>query len=165
MACSSVVEQVRQESEPQMLQSRQSLYKLEGNFLKFFHQISFFLQSWRKVGKNGLISDLILTLHYEIPFSSTQALDFSKIFLHMSCMFQVLVIGAGPCGLRAAIEAQLLGAKVVVVEKRDRITRNNVLHLWPFVIHDLKALGAKKFFGRFCAGAIDHISESEERFA
>nr|XP_024218471.1 F-actin-monooxygenase Mical isoform X3 [Halyomorpha halys] len=71
---------------------------------------------------------------------------------------RVLVIGAGPCGLRSAIEAQLLGAKVVVVEKRDRITRNNVLHLWPFVIHDLRALGAKKFFGRFCAGAIDHIS-------
>ncbi|XP_014262535.1 F-actin-monooxygenase Mical isoform X1 [Cimex lectularius] len=71
---------------------------------------------------------------------------------------RVLVIGAGPCGLRTAIEAQLLGAKVVVIEKRDRITRNNVLHLWPFVIHDLRALGAKKFFGRFCAGAIDHIS-------
>ncbi|KAL1130961.1 hypothetical protein AAG570_012202 [Ranatra chinensis] len=71
---------------------------------------------------------------------------------------RVLVIGAGPCGLRSAIEAQLLGAKVVVVEKRDRISRNNVLHLWPFVIHDLRGLGAKKFFGRFCAGAIDHIS-------
>lgn len=26
---------------------------------------------------------------------------------------KVLVIGAGPCGLRAAIECQLLGAKVV----------------------------------------------------
>nr|CAD7604914.1 unnamed protein product [Timema genevievae] len=71
---------------------------------------------------------------------------------------RVLVIGAGPCGMRAAIEAQLLGAKVVVVEKRDRLSRNNVLHLWPFVIHDLRALGAKKFFGKFCAGAIDHIS-------
>ncbi|XP_043242534.1 F-actin-monooxygenase Mical-like isoform X2 [Amphibalanus amphitrite] len=71
---------------------------------------------------------------------------------------KVLVIGAGPCGLRAAIEAQLLGAKVVVLEKRDRFSRNNVLHLWPMVIHDLKALGAKKFFGKFCAGAIDHIS-------
>lgn len=46
----------------------------------------------------------------------------------------------------------------VVVEKRDRMSRNNVLHLWPFVIHDLRALGAKKFFGKFCAGAIDHIS-------
>ncbi|XP_060648317.1 F-actin-monooxygenase Mical isoform X17 [Drosophila nasuta] len=71
---------------------------------------------------------------------------------------RVLVIGAGPCGLRTAIEAQLLGAKVVVLEKRDRITRNNVLHLWPFVITDLRNLGAKKFYGKFCAGSIDHIS-------
>ncbi|XP_026319223.1 F-actin-monooxygenase Mical isoform X3 [Hyposmocoma kahamanoa] len=71
---------------------------------------------------------------------------------------KVLIIGAGPCGLRAAIECQLLGAKVVVIEKRDRMSRNNVLHLWPFVIQDLRALGAKKFFGKFCAGAIDHIS-------
>ncbi|XP_036324802.1 F-actin-monooxygenase Mical [Rhagoletis pomonella] len=70
----------------------------------------------------------------------------------------VLVIGAGPCGMRTAIEAQLLGAKVVVLEKRDRITRNNVLHLWPFVITDLRNLGAKKFYGKFCAGSIDHIS-------
>ncbi|KOB78888.1 Protein MICAL-3 [Operophtera brumata] len=38
------------------------------------------------------------------------------------------------------------------------MSRNNVLHLWPFVIQDLKALGAKKFFGKFCAGSIDHIS-------
>ncbi|XP_063546906.1 F-actin-monooxygenase MICAL3-like isoform X5 [Cydia strobilella] len=71
---------------------------------------------------------------------------------------KVLIIGAGPCGLRAAVECQLLGAKVVVVEKRDRMSRNNVLHLWPFVIHDLRALAAKKFFGKFCAGSIDHIS-------
>ncbi|XP_046997628.1 F-actin-monooxygenase Mical isoform X1 [Schistocerca americana] len=77
---------------------------------------------------------------------------------------RVLIIGAGPCGLRTAIEAQLLGAKVVVVEKRDRITRHNVLHLWPFVIHDLRALGAKKFFGKFCAGSIDHISIRQLQF-
>ncbi|KAL3208824.1 hypothetical protein MRX96_038575 [Rhipicephalus microplus] len=38
------------------------------------------------------------------------------------------------------------------------LSRNNVLHLWPFVIHDLRSLGAKKFFGKFCAGSIDHIS-------
>ncbi|XP_078452952.1 F-actin-monooxygenase MICAL3 isoform X9 [Lampetra planeri] len=69
-----------------------------------------------------------------------------------------LIIGAGPCGLRSAIELALLGAKVVVVEKRDAFSRNNVLHLWPYTIHDLKALGAKKFHGKFCAGAIDHIS-------
>lgn len=53
----------------------------------------------------------------------------------------------------------LLGAKAVLVEKRDSFSRNNVLHLWPFLIYDLKALGAKKFFGKFCAGSIDHISE------
>ncbi|KAH7933863.1 hypothetical protein HPB49_018343 [Dermacentor silvarum] len=75
---------------------------------------------------------------------------------------RVLIIGGGPCGLRTAIEAQLLGAKVVVLEKRDRYSRNNVLHLWPFVIHDLRSLGAKKFFGKFCAGSIDHITSQYE---
>ncbi|KAJ8315388.1 hypothetical protein KUTeg_007538 [Tegillarca granosa] len=69
----------------------------------------------------------------------------------------VLVIGSGPCGLRTAIELAFLGAKVVIVEKRDSFSRNNVLHLWPYLITDLKNLGAKKFFGKFCAGAIDHI--------
>lgn len=69
-----------------------------------------------------------------------------------------LIIGGGPCGLRTAIELASLGAKVVVVEKRDTFSRNNVLHLWPFTIHDLRSLGAKKFYGKFCAGSIDHIS-------
>ncbi|XP_060892809.1 F-actin-monooxygenase mical2b isoform X8 [Labrus mixtus] len=69
-----------------------------------------------------------------------------------------LIIGGGPCGLRTAIELALLGCKVVVIEKRDSFSRNNVLHLWPFTIHDLRGLGAKKFYGKFCAGSIDHIS-------
>uniref|UniRef100_A0A8D2QPX1 Molecule interacting with CasL protein 1 n=1 Tax=Zosterops lateralis melanops TaxID=1220523 RepID=A0A8D2QPX1_ZOSLA len=71
-----------------------------------------------------------------------------------------LVVGAGPCGLRAAIELALLGARVVLLEKRDSFSRNNVLHLWPFTIHDLRALGAKKFYGRFCTGMLDHISDT-----
>ncbi|XP_069797581.1 F-actin-monooxygenase mical1-like isoform X3 [Narcine bancroftii] len=69
-----------------------------------------------------------------------------------------LVLGSGPCGLRTAIELAFLGAKVLVVEKRDDFSRNNVLHLWPFTIHDLRALGAKKFYGKFCSGSLDHIS-------
>ncbi|KAL7878638.1 hypothetical protein AOLI_G00096120 [Acnodon oligacanthus] len=69
-----------------------------------------------------------------------------------------LIIGAGPCGLRTAIELGFLGAKVVLLEKRDAFSRNNVLHLWPFTIQDLRGLGAKKFYGKFCAGSIDHIS-------
>uniref|UniRef100_G3N6E0 F-actin monooxygenase n=1 Tax=Gasterosteus aculeatus aculeatus TaxID=481459 RepID=G3N6E0_GASAC len=69
-----------------------------------------------------------------------------------------VIIGAGPCGLRTAVELSFMGARVVVVEKRDSFSRNNVLHLWPFTIHDLRGLGAKKFYGKFCAGSIDHIS-------
>lgn len=49
---------------------------------------------------------------------------------------------------------------MVLLEKRDAFSRNNVLHLWPFTIQDLRGLGAKKFYGKFCAGAIDHISKS-----
>ena len=64
----------------------------------------------------------------------------------------VLIVGAGPCGLRAAIETQLLGAKTIVIERREEFTRNNVLKLWKFVIDDLKLIGAKKFFGKFCTG-------------
>ncbi|KAF7233649.1 hypothetical protein EG68_04910 [Paragonimus skrjabini miyazakii] len=69
-----------------------------------------------------------------------------------------VVVGCGPCGLRCAIELALLGARVVVLEKRTTFSRNNVLHLWPYLIEDLRALGAKTFFGKFCAGSIDHIS-------
>jgi len=71
---------------------------------------------------------------------------------------RVTVVGAGPCGLRTAIEAQLLGARVTVIEKRTSFTRNNVLHLWPWVIEDLKSLGAKNFYPRFCTGTMNHIS-------
>ena len=72
---------------------------------------------------------------------------------------KTVVIGAGPCGLRSAIELALLGAEVIVLEKRNSFSRNNVLHLWPFLIVDLKSLGAKVFYGKFCAGSLDHISK------
>lgn len=71
----------------------------------------------------------------------------------------VLIIGAGPIGLRTAIEAALLGAQVAVVEKRTSFSRNNVLHLWPFLLTDFRSLGAKKYYGKFCSGSIDHISK------
>uniref|UniRef100_A0A8C1KZP0 Molecule interacting with CasL protein 1 n=1 Tax=Cyprinus carpio TaxID=7962 RepID=A0A8C1KZP0_CYPCA len=69
-----------------------------------------------------------------------------------------LVLGAGPCGLRTAIELALLGTQVAVLDKRVSFSRNNVLHLWPYTIRDLLNLGAKKFYGRFCSGSIHHIS-------
>ena len=75
------------------------------------------------------------------------------------CGQRALIVGAGPAGLRMAIECALLGADVVVVEKRLSMTRNNVLHLWPFCIEDLRLLAAKKFYGKFCAGSLDHIGK------
>ncbi|KAM4569837.1 protein-methionine sulfoxide oxidase mical3b isoform 2-T2 [Odontesthes bonariensis] len=78
----------------------------------------------------------------------------ARVCTNMTCV----VIGAGPCGLRTAVELSFMGARVVVLEKRDSFSRNNVLHLWPFTIHDLRGLGAKKFHGKFSAGSIDHIS-------
>uniref|UniRef100_A0A915DR86 [F-actin]-monooxygenase MICAL1-3-like Rossman domain-containing protein n=1 Tax=Ditylenchus dipsaci TaxID=166011 RepID=A0A915DR86_9BILA len=58
------------------------------------------------------------------------------------------------CSQQASIEYALLGAHVIVVEQRDKFSRNNVLHLWDFVIHDLKALGAKIFYLNFALAVL-----------
>lgn len=63
---------------------------------------------------------------------------------------RVCIIGAGPVGLRAAVEMALLGAQVVVLEKRKHFSRENILHLWPWVVQDLTSLGAKVLFPQFC---------------
>ncbi|OUC49079.1 hypothetical protein D917_05738 [Trichinella nativa] len=70
---------------------------------------------------------------------------------------RVLVIGAGPCGLRLAIECAFLGAKVFVLEKRESFVRNNLLHLWPYAKEDLKNLGARIFYPKFSVGSTAHI--------
>lgn len=75
---------------------------------------------------------------------------------------RVVVCGAGPCGIRAALELGLLHADVTIVEKRsaaDAISRINRVHLWEWCKQDLLQWGAKVFdppggsFGRdndFC---------------
>lgn len=55
---------------------------------------------------------------------------------------QAVVVGAGPIGLRAAIEMALLGAQVTVIERRPNFTRHNILHLWDWICADLLQLGA-----------------------
>ncbi|KAG3027717.1 hypothetical protein JG687_00002272 [Phytophthora cactorum] len=62
---------------------------------------------------------------------------------------RVCIIGAGPVGLRAAVETALLGGQVIVLEKREQFSRENMLHLWPWVVQDLVSLGAKVFFPQF----------------
>nr|XP_043878194.1 protein-methionine sulfoxide oxidase mical3b isoform X1 [Solea senegalensis] len=86
--------------------------------------------------------------------AAQQEYDRGRVCSNTTCV----IIGAGPCGLRTAVELSFMGARVVLVEKRDSFSRNNVLHLWPFTIHDLRGIGAKKLYGKFCAGSIDHIS-------
>jgi len=55
----------------------------------------------------------------------------------------VVVVGAGPVGLRCALELRTLGANVVVLERRTDFDRINRLHLWPWCGEDLKSWGAK----------------------
>jgi len=71
---------------------------------------------------------------------------------------RVAILGGGPCGLRLAMETQMLGAETVVLEARESIDRNNVIKLWAFVMEDLKTLGAKKLYPGLGCGAVNHIA-------
>ena len=62
---------------------------------------------------------------------------------------KVVISGAGPVGLRAAVEAALMGMKVHVVEKRDVFSRVNILMLWQGTADDLVAYGGKNFYPKF----------------
>lgn len=74
----------------------------------------------------------------------------------------VLISGAGPCGLRAAVECALLGMKVTVVDKRTKFSRANILSLWPGTCADLVSLGAKLFFPEMKThGGLLHLGTRE----
>ncbi|KAG6942336.1 hypothetical protein JG687_00019118 [Phytophthora cactorum] len=52
------------------------------------------------------------------------------MFKRRSCVNKrMCIVGAGPVGLRAAIELALLGGKVSVLEKRIKFSRENMFHL------------------------------------
>ncbi|KAG3049253.1 hypothetical protein PC121_g19009 [Phytophthora cactorum] len=66
------------------------------------------------------------------------------VFKRRPCVNKrMCIVGAGPAGLRSAIELELLGGKVSVLEKRTKFSREDILHLWPWVVQDLASLGAK----------------------
>ena len=58
-------------------------------------------------------------------------------------VLSVVIVGAGPVGLRTAIELALVGAQCVVLEGRERFSRLQVLHLWEWVETDLIENGIK----------------------
>ena len=61
----------------------------------------------------------------------------------------VVVSGAGPCGLRAAVELRMLGHEVHVVEKRRSFSRHNIIKTWPETIADLLGFGLQLFIPSF----------------
>jgi hypothetical protein len=54
---------------------------------------------------------------------------------------KILVVGAGPIGLRMAIESLLLGGEVVIAETRNRFIRANVMKMWNVAKSDLNFIG------------------------
>ena len=72
---------------------------------------------------------------------------------------KVLIVGAGLAGLATAIEMALLGCgRVVVIEKRERFDRRNILHLWPCVIEYMRSIGAKIYHSRFGVGGLECLA-------
>jgi len=116
-------------------------------------------------GLNGLMVDepwhvychIKAAVYIKLSFRHKQLFKLLDTRLHLDVYKQrpalkkrVCIVGAGPVGLRAAVEAALLGSQVVVLEKRENFSRENMLHLWPWVVQDLTSLGAKVLFSNFC---------------
>ena len=69
---------------------------------------------------------------------------------------QCVIVGAGPVGLRAAIEFSMRGADVTLIEKRNSFPRLNILHLWDWACTDLSNLGFNRS-DLFGPGGNNHI--------
>jgi 2-polyprenyl-6-methoxyphenol hydroxylase-like FAD-dependent oxidoreductase len=70
---------------------------------------------------------------------------------------RVVVSGAGPAGLAAAIEARMAGAEVILLEKRGAYTRDNAITLRSHAIDKLKYFGVweELFSGPSPKGLLD----------
>ncbi|MBS0655081.1 MAG: FAD-dependent monooxygenase [Verrucomicrobia bacterium] len=102
---------------------------------------------------------------------------FLSIFLFCSTALfassPILIVGGGPSGLAAAIEAKQAGAEVVIVEKRRGYTREQVLFLTGDSVQRLRRWGVelpsmctKELQGRSIGlVAINHLEEGLARRA
>lgn len=68
-----------------------------------------------------------MKFHHKFLLYSVILLQFA---LCEAAPLSIAVIGGGPAGLSAAIQAHLLGANVTVIEKREAYIRNNILFLY-----------------------------------
>eukprot|EP00164_Ancoracysta_twista_P001670 GFYU01002192.1.p1 GENE.GFYU01002192.1~~GFYU01002192.1.p1 ORF type:complete len:593 (-),score=113.74 GFYU01002192.1:61-1839(-) len=80
---------------------------------------------------------------------------------NMTTQGKVLISGAGPVGLRAAVECALLGMHVDVVEKRRTFSRANILNLWRQTLDDLLSCCAKAFLPNLQTHGMLHCGTRE----
>lgn len=73
----------------------------------------------------------------------------------------LIVSGAGPCGLRAAVESLLLGIPTLVLDLRTDFSRHNVLKTWQGTVDDLVSLGLATFLPGFKRHGTLHCATKE----
>ncbi|KAL1522346.1 hypothetical protein AB1Y20_017338 [Prymnesium parvum] len=76
---------------------------------------------------------------------------------------KVLVAGAGPIGLRVAIEMRALGHSVTLIETRNTCSRLNILKLWPETTDDLEQLGLPMVDPKWCTKHGGYTTASTSR--
>ncbi|KAJ3346645.1 [F-actin]-monooxygenase mical3 [Kappamyces sp. JEL0680] len=77
----------------------------------------------------------------------------------------MVVSGAGPCGLRAAVDAALLGHSVVLLELRSECSRHNILNTWQQTVTDLLDLGLKVLVPSFKLHGQLHLGTNDLQMA
>ena len=68
---------------------------------------------------------------------------------------RVVISGAGPSGLRAAVECALVGMDVRVLERCTTFSRVDVLSMWPQLADDLAGLGLRALCAPLAAAATE----------
>lgn len=128
---------------------------VQSNFNNTFYALKQIFTQWRL---KEIMNNFDQTLGQKNCYFPTSDSDSEN--QKRSCHgINAVIIGAGPVGLRYAIELALLGANVTVIEKRDSFSRNNMLKLWKSAARDLiHNLQIKKFYPKFNTGEVEHIS-------
>jgi len=100
-----------------------------------------------------------LEAHYRRSQSAASQLGSSCVEVGSS---SALVCGAGPVGLRVAVEAQMLGFQVTVVEKRSDFSIANIITFWNETMDDMLSLAARTYCPNIVtAGDVRHLGTRE----